>query len=499
MRNRTRCLLAGAVLLPLLVAAHPGAPAPVARLRIAVRFPASLAAEPLDGRLLLLLSTNAKAEPRFQISGTDVTRSQQVFGIDVLGWQPGQEATFDASVLGYPAESLAAVKAGTYQVQALLHRYQTFRRADGHVVKLPMDRGEGQQWNRAPGNLLSTPAAIAIDPSSPEPVSVLLDHAIPAIAPPVDTRYVRHLRLRSERLSRFWGRPMELGAVVLLPQGFDEHPQARYPLAVFHGHFPYTFDDFREQPPEANLPCEYSERFHLDCYNRIQQEQAYRLYQEWTSPGFPRMLVVQIQHPNPYYDDSYAVNSENLGPYGDAINRELIPTIERTFRGLGQGWARFMYGGSTGGWEALGVQVMYPDDYNGCFAACPDPIDFRQFTNIDIYKDANAYYTEGPWRRLARPGARNYLGHVSTTIEAMNRLELVLGTKGRSGGQWDIWQAVFSPAGADGYPKPIWDKKTGAIDKTVAAYWKEHYDLRAILEKNWTVLGPKLANKINVY
>jgi hypothetical protein len=500
MRHRTRCLLAGAVLLPLLVAARPGPPPPAARLRIAVRFPASLSAAPLDGRLLLLLSTDARAEPRFQISGTDVTKSQQVFGVDVLGWRPGQEATFDASVLGYPAESLAAIKAGTYHVQALLQRYETFHRADGHVVKLPMDRGEGQQWNRAPGNLLSTPAAIAIDPSSPEPVHVLLDHAIPAIAPPADTRYVRHLRLRSERLSRFWGRPMELGAVVLLPHGFDEHPRARYPLAVFHGHFPYTFDDFREQPPEPNLPCEYSERFHLDCYNRIQQEQAHRLYEEWSSPGFPRMLVVQIQHANPYYDDSYAVNSENLGPYGDAIQYELLPYVERTFRGIGQGWARFLYGGSTGGWEALAAQVFYPEEYNGCWASCPDPIDFHAYSTVDLYGDGNAYFAEGPFAAVPRPGHRDWLGHVSATIEQMTRLERVLGSRGRSGQQFDVWQAVYSPVGPDGYPKPIWDPASGVIDHAVAERWREGYDLVHVLRREWSRgLGRKLEGKIHLY
>jgi hypothetical protein len=232
----------------LLAASRTTSGAEPARLRFAVSYPEALAKGPLDGRLLLLLSTDASAEPRFQISDTDVAKSQQVFGVDVLGWKPGEAKVFDASVLGYPAEALGDVKAGRYRVQALLHRYETFHRADGHVVKLPMDRGEGQQWNRAPGNLLSTPREVAVDPARDETVSVELDKAIPEIPPPADTRYVKHIRIQSERLSKFWGRPMHLGAVVLLPAGFDEHPQARFPLAVFHGHFPYTMDDFREQP-----------------------------------------------------------------------------------------------------------------------------------------------------------------------------------------------------------------------------------------------------------
>lgn len=465
-------------------------------LRIAVSLPAA-AGEPLDGRLLVMISTETSGEPRFQIN--DTVGSQQIFGIDVEGWRVGQEQVVDRAALGFPLESLAEVRPGTYTVQALFHKYETFRRADGHVVKLPMDRGEGQQWNRAPGNLYSTPARVRVDPAAGGTIRLALDQVIPPIPPPVETKYVKHVRIESKLLTQFWGRPMHLGAFVLLPHGFDEHPEARYPLAIYHGHFPSSFDDFRETPPDPNLPCEDSARFNLKCYNRIVQEHAHQLYKDWTGSGFPRMLVVQIQHANPYYDDSYAVNSANLGPYGDAITRELIPYIEEKFRGLGQPWSRFMYGGSTGGWEAMGAQVMYPDDYNGAYAACPDPIDFRAYTVIDIYNDRNAYFLEGPFGRLERPGHRNYLGHVSTTIERMNRLELVLGTKGRSGGQWDIWEAVYSPVGPDGYPQRLWDKRSGVINPAVAEHWRQ-YDLSYILRRDWEKgLGDKLRGKLHIY
>jgi hypothetical protein len=413
---------------------------------------------------------------------------------------PGQEAVFDASVLGYPLESLGDVPAGTYTVQALLHKYETFRLADGRVLKLPMDRGEGQQWSRAPGNLYSTPRKLALDPSQPETLRIVLDKAIGPIAPPPTTKYIRHERIKSERLSKFWGRDMYLGAHVLVPLGFDEHPEARYPLVIYHGHFPHTFDGFREEPPDKDLKPDFSERFQWPGYNRTQQELAHQLYKDWTSPTYPRMLIVQIQHANPYYDDSYAVNSANIGPYGDAITYELVPYLEKKYRAIGAGWARFLYGGSTGGWEALGAQMFYPDEYNGCYAACPDPIDFRAYTIVDIYKDANAYFAEGPWKKVPRPGHRNWLGQLSGTLEQMNRMELVLGTRGRSGGQFDVWEAVYSPVGKDGYPARIWDRRTGAIDKQVAEYWRENYDLGHILRRDWEKgLGRKLAGKIHLY
>jgi hypothetical protein len=467
--------------------------------RVAVSFPLDLSRETLDGRLLLLISKDDKQEPRFQISDTSLN-SQQVFGIDVDGWRAGEEKTFDAAVLGYPLESLSQLAPGSYTVQALLHKYETFRLATGPTVKLPMDRGEGQQWSRAPGNLYSTPRKIQITPASSDVLHIALDKTIEPIKEPADTKYVKHERIQSQLLSKFWGRPMYLGAHVLLPEGFDTHPNTRYPLMVFHGHFPSDISGFRPEPPDPSLKCEYSDRFKLDCYNRVQQEVAHDFYKTWTGANFPRVLVIEIQHANPYYDDSYAVNSANIGPYGDAIVKELIPHIEKKYRGIGAGWARFMYGGSTGGWEALAAQVFYPDDFNGCFAACPDPIDFRAYTVVDIYKDKNAYWAEGPFKRVPRPGHRDYLGHLSSTLEQMNRLELVLGTHSRSGGQWDIWEAVFSPQGPDGYPQRIWEKRTGEIDPKVAAYWRENYDLSYILRRDWERgLGKKLQGKIHLY
>jgi hypothetical protein len=268
---------------------------------------------------------------------------------------------------------------------------------------------------------------------------------------------------------------------------------------IFEDHFNHDFDGFRTEPPDPGLKPDHSERFHLEGYNRIQQDEAHKFYQQWIARDFPRFLVVQINHANPYYDDSYAVNSANVGPYGDAIETELVPAIEKQFHGIGQGWARFVYGGSTGGWEAMAVQLFYPDHYNGAFIACPDPVDFRAYTTVNIYDDKNAFVMQGPHTGQLRPGIRNYLGVTLGTIKSMNQLELVLGSHARSGEQFDIWQAVFGPAGDDGYPRPIFDKATGEIDRSVAAYWKEHYDLSAILQREWSTLGPKVQGKLHVY
>ena len=197
-------------------------------------------------------------------------------------------------------------------------------------MKLPMDRGEGQHWNLAPGNLYSASRKISIGKSS-DPITVVLDQEIAAIPDPQDTKYIRHVKIKSDLLSKFWGRPIFLSANVLVPEEFDSHPNVHFPLIIAEDHFNHDFGGFRTVPPDPNLKPDYSERFHVSGYNRIQQEEAYKFYQQWISPTFPRILIAEINHANPYYDDSYAVNSANLGPYGDAIETELIPAMRNSF------------------------------------------------------------------------------------------------------------------------------------------------------------------------
>jgi hypothetical protein len=466
-------------------------------INVVVTIDETLQSGPLDGRLLLMFAKSNESEPRNQV--TAGVNAIPIFGVDLDQLVPGNEVTIDGSVFGYPIESLNDLPPGTYFAQALVHKYETFNLSTGHTVKLPIPRGAGQNWRREPGNLFSTPVMIEVSAQTNQTIRLRIDQVNPPIAAAEDMKYIRHIRIKSELLSEFWGRDMFLGAHILVPEGFDEHPEARYPLMVFHGHYPADFGGFRTDPPDPDLKPEYSARFSLDGYNIIQQQEAYNFYQQWISDDFPRFLAIEIQHDNPYYDDSYAVNSANLGPYGDAIMTELIPQIERQFRGIGEGWARFTYGGSTGGWEAMAVQLFYPDDFNGAFAACPDPLDFREFVQVNLYEDENAYYYKSDFRPMDRPAHRDYLGQIQGMARDYNHLELVLGTKGRSGDQYDIWQAVYSPMGKDGYPQPIWDKKTGVIDRDVALYWRENYDLSYIMQRDWATLGPKVKGKLHVY
>ncbi len=469
----------------------------VSKTSIRISVDPSISQENQQGRLLLMFSNNDEKEPRFQIN--DGLHTQLIFGMNVENLKPSESQLFDQEAFGYPISNLKDIKPGTYYVQALLHVYEDFKLSTGHTVKLPMDNGEGQQWNLSPGNLYSKPLKIEIDNEGIKDLQIVMTEKIEPIEEPQDTEWIKHVKMKSEKLSSFWGRDIFLGAHVLLPKGFEEHPEAKYPIMIFHGHFPADFGGFRTSPPDPDLEPDFAERFNVNGYNIIQQQEAYDFYKRWNEPDFPRFIIIEIQHPTPYYDDSYAVNSASQGPYGDAITFELIPFIEQKFRGMGEGWARFLYGGSTGGWEALAVQVMYPDEYNGCFAACPDPIDFRAYCLNNIYEDKNAYYYESDFNSLEIPAKRDYLGQISSTVKRANHYELVLGDHSRSGQQWDIWEATYSPQGEDGYPERIWDKMTGEINPTVANYWKENYDLRYILERDWDKLGEKLRGKIHIY
>ena len=463
---------------------------------IEVTYNNKLSNESFDGRLLVMISKDSSKEPRFQINDTEDTGI--LVGKNVENWKSGNVEGFYSKTLAYPIENLGELDNGEYVIQALLHKYETFNLSNGKTVKLPMDQGEGQHWNTSPKNIYSKPIKINFKKNTT--VKIEITEEIPPIEPEKDTDYIKHVKIKSELLSKFWGRPMYLQANVLIPKDFKKESKTRYPLMVFHGHFPKSIGGFRTSPPTASKKDTiYNSRFGITGYKYIQEKEAYDFYKKWTSKNFPRFLVIEIQHQNPYYDDSYAVNSANIGPYGDAITYELIPHVEKMFNGVGEGWGRFLYGGSTGGWEALAVQVFYPKEYNGCFAACPDPIDFRAYTVVDIYNDENAYYKEGSFKKTLRPGIRDGKGHIKTQLIDMNRREYILGDNSRSGDQWDIWQAVYSPSGENGYPKPIWDKLSGEIDHDVAKYWMENYDLRYIMERDWDKIGNDLKGKINIY
>ncbi|HMD99234.1 MAG TPA: alpha/beta hydrolase-fold protein [Terriglobia bacterium] len=465
---------------------------PESNLRFQVSFPSSVHADPITGRVFVMISKTGGREPRLEAGFWGDTAP--LFGVDVEQLKPGDTALIDGSTLGYPPRRLADIPAGDYYVQALINVYTECHRNDGHTIWVHLDQWEGQQFNRSPGNLYSEVQQVHVDPGAGYDVKLSLTKVIPPVEIPKDTEWVKHVKFQSWILTEFWGRPMYLGATVLLPKGYDSHPQAHYPVLYEQDHFslgPAMGFSTDERPVTEGM------KKRLSDYNR---ETGYQFYQAWNSDHFPRLIIVKFQHPTPYFDDSYAVNSVNNGPYGDAIMKELIPYVETHYRIIRQPYARVLSGGSTGGWESIALQVLHPDFFGGTWTLYPDPISFEHYQLINIYKDDNAFFEPGhTWLQAVRPVERSSEGQVEVTMEQMSQLEAVLGSHGRSAQQLEIWEAAYGPIGDDGYPKPLWDKLTGKIDHSVADYMRDHgYDLTAYLRANWRKVGPQLVGKIHI-
>lgn len=458
--------------------------------RFEISFPATAHDGSITGRAFVMIARSGDPEPRLQIGRFGVP----FFGRDIEKLAPGEAAVIDASDLGAPLENLNDLPAGDYFVQGFINVYSEFKRADGHVLWMHDDQWEGQRWNISPGNLKSAVQQVHIDPKSvsTQTIKLVVSDVIPPIVVPPDTEWVKHIKFQSAALTKFWGRPIYIGATILLPRDYARETIS-YPVLYEQGHFsvspplgfrstPLTDEETKKAGPAAP----YLKR-------------GYELFQAWTTDNFPRMLVVTFQHPNPYFDDAYAVNSANVGPYGDAIMQELIPEIEKRFRTIKEPYARVLAGGSTGGWEALALQIYHPDFFGGTWGYCPDPVTFTNVEGINIYKDTNAFFKQYDWRR--EPTVNSFFTdeRIILTSEQRNHMELVNGTHGRSGEQIDIWSAVFGPVGKDGYFEPLFNKKTGEINPEVAQYWKDHYDLLEYLKKNWPTLGPKLVDKVRIY
>jgi len=444
-------------------------PSGKAKTRFEITIPASVRPGATTGRAYVIISRSNDREPRLQIGRVGAP----MFGRDFAAVSAGQPIVVDGSDLGTPVADMADVPAGEYWVQAVINVYTEFKRADGHTVWMHDDQWEGQQWNRSPGNLYSTPQKMRVDPRAVSTVKLSATQVIPPIVVAANDEYVQRFKFQSPMLSKFWGRPIYLGATVLLPKGYSTSTIS-YPVNHIQGHFslgaPYAFD----------------------------RDTAFRKW--WLADDTPRMIAVTFQHPTPYFDDSYAVNSVNNGPYGDAFMKELIPEFEKRYRAIKEPWARWLSGGSTGGWESLALQVWHPDDFGGTWSYCPDPVTFTDVEGMNLYKDDNGFFKQvTDWHRTPTINSREINGEVRQTAQQRAWMELVNGTKGRSGGQLDIWSATFGPVGPDGYFKAAFDPKTGVIDRSVAMYWKDNYDIVEYLKRTWPTNGPKLVDKLHIY
>jgi hypothetical protein len=441
-------------------------------------------ATPLTGRLVLALSRTAQPEPRMLVSPA----GPAIFGVDLEQLPAGRAAVIDNTSLGFPMR-LADLPPGDYYAQPVINVYELAKRADGNSIWVHLNDGEQEVFQIAAGNLYGDPQKVHV--GSGGTIKLTVNHVIPAQPRPTDTEWVKYVRIQSQKLTKFWGRPIYVNATVLLPKGYAQQPSARYPVVFTMGHsvpFSFTTDSTRVRNRGTLNPI-------------TGLETGYDFYRSWNGDSFPRFLAISFEQQTPYFPDSYAVNSANNGPYGDAMVEEIIPELERRFRAVGKPYARLVEGASTGGWQSLALQLKYPDYFGGAWVLQPDPIDFRRDQLVNIYEDTNAFTFQNSQLTMGeRPFRRTTEGLPVWTLRGLSLFEEVLGTRGRGGYQLGAWEAVYGPSDADGYPKPLWNKLTGTIDKSVAAYWRDNgYDLREYAQRNWPTLGPKLAGKLHFF
>ncbi len=457
----------------------------VASPRFEISYSAAAHAGPITGRLFLILADREQPEPRLMVSPS----GPAIFGVDLDQLLPGQAVVVDSTTLGSPRRSLAELPPGEYFAQALIHIYTKVRRADGHTLWVHLNDGRREPFNIAAGNLYSEVQRVKLGEGGIFRIEA--SRVIPRRKRPADTPWVKRLRIQSLLLTEFWGRPIYIHATVLLPKDYDQHPETYYPTVYTMIHpVPFGFN-----PEPAGTPGG-------ETVNPVTGlESGYEFYQSWISDGFPRVIAVSFEQQTPFFPDSYSVNSANNGPYGDAIVREVIPYLEQRFRMIRQPYARIVEGASTGGWQALALQLRHPDFFGGAWVLQPDPIDFNRYLLVNIYEDENAFTVRtGPFTTAERPMRRTAEGQVVWTLRELSLFEAVLGSRGRSGYQLQGWEAVYGPAGPDGYPRRLWDPLTGKIDREVAEYMREQgYDLLEYTKRNWLTLGPKLQGKLHFY
>ena len=407
-----------------------------------------------DGRLFIFISENPYGEPRQQLWPVSPMKNH-IFARNYAGWKAGEVLKVDAGsdLLGSAPFNLDQVPEGQYSIQVLWDQ----------------DR-EGSRINSA-GNLYSKVQSVSI--TKDQNLTVRLDRIIPSLTL-TDHKFVKGIDIRSDTLSAWWGKPVRLKASVLLPSGYFDHPEKRFPVrynvAGYGGRYTRVNHQVREQS---------------------------QFSQWWFSGEAPQIINVFLDGEGPF-GDSYQLDSENNGPYGYALIHELIPHIEKTFRGIGTAETRFVDGCSTGGYVSLALQVFYPDFFNGAYAYSPDAVEFENYQTINIYKDKNAFYNE--WGN-PRPVARDLTGDPIIQMEKFIQLENIQGSSDtylNSGQQIGAHTALYSPRGKNGLPAPLFDHITGEIDPEVAEYWKK-YDLKIHLQENWEDLGPRLQGKIWIW
>jgi hypothetical protein len=399
-----------------------------------------VAKTPITGRLYVFFSQRDRGEPK---NGPNWFSPEPFYAAEVKDVAPGGSAVIDDSADGFP-EEISKLKPGKYRVQALLD----------HDVYYPAPAS-------GVGNFYSAVREVEIKDSAAT-IELTLDKVVEDRPLPVKD-WIKPIAYKSKLLSEHFKRDFEDRAVVVLPQSYFDHPERRFPVVYevsgFGGSLSGMVRGFMNAAPKA-------EEGQLD-YIRV-------------------MLTGECKWGHHVYADS-AIN----GPRGRVLTEELIPLIDREFRTVANEKARFVTGHSSGGWSSLWLQVTYPEVFGGVWSTAPDPVDFRDYQQSDLYANPPTsiyYFDNGEKKPLARRGTNPVIWYPDFA-----KMDDVLG----KGGQLRSFEAVFSPLDEKGLPKKMWDRKTGKVDPVTADAWKA-YDINLVVKNNWAKLGSKLAGKVHI-
>ncbi|KAI0100500.1 Alpha/Beta hydrolase protein [Nemania sp. FL0031] len=486
------------------VACLPWAALASSNLHVQISVGSNLLQGKVDGRVVLMFAPNG-TDP---LDDIDVTSTpNKMFGMNVFDFGARDTVTLSGGspdgtatgVTGFPLVSMDEVPAGAYRVQAFLNPYDKAKRSDGSEVYLKFPCGDGAPNVDGVGSLLTSaidlevhggPQTIKLAFDSVEPVPAFTGKEIGGCSQGnyADTAQLKYVKIRSKKLSEFWGRDMYVGANILLPAGYNAaDKKTRYPVLYNQNHWtggagPYGYGSnkaFTAAWDNGVIPGT----------NGTADRPA------------PKLIIIAFRHEAPYYDDSYGVNTANMGPYGDAINDELIPYIDEKFNTIAQPYARIQDGGSTGGWISIASVILRPDLFGACFSSYPDSLDFHSHQDIPLYTNKNAYEKADGEAINSIRTFQNDTEIILATVSQENHWEHVFGTSSRSFLQWDVWNSVFGVQGLNGYPLEPWDKVTGEIYPEAVEYWKE-LDLTNYVASNWANaknLGEVLRGRIYLY
>lgn len=428
-----------------------------------VRFENTARAEPATGRLVVYLVRDGSriGQRAAPARGPFFSDPQPMFGVDVRAMAPGDALRIDDGATSFPSPP-SALPLGRYRAQAVLDH----ARADS-------------SWYREPGNLYSEVVEFEVVPDKRAEVSLDLTNVVAErAAPRIEGAEI--FEMDSELLRSFRGMRTTLRAMVILPESYDPERSyaAVYVAPGFGGtHMGGTREAMRRRSREG--------------LGARDAELARNVF----------IIHLDPEGPNGHH---LFADSENNGPVGSALVRELIPALERTYPLIARPEARIVTGHSSGGWSSLWLTLTYPQTFGACWSSAPDPVDFRRFQLTNLYKDANMYRTpaaragvadaEGPTIETPsrRDGAR-----VTMTVREENLMEEVLGPGNTSAQQWDSWLAAFGPRDAAGNPAAMFDPISGKIDHEVAGRFAR-YDIGALLREDPQRLAPLLRERVRL-